>query len=176
MKGFEYEKKYQLHDHQVQVFVDRILSLGPIKTYKTSSRDCYYYPKNLSHVLRYRYGEGKSEFTFKQNVEDSFSLRKELNIDLKDCDQKADIEGFITQLSYLVGPEIQKKIEVFDFPDSELCIYEAVSKAKKLVCLEIEAKNVADLTSARSVVQSYAAALSLKDSDEFLVNNFDYFH
>jgi len=94
LKGFEYEKKYELQESQIQVFVDRILSLKPIKTYQTSSRDCYYYPKDLSHVLRYRFGEGKSELTFKQNIKDSFSLRKELNIDLKQLEQKSDVEDF----------------------------------------------------------------------------------
>ena len=126
-------------------------------------------------MLRYRYGEGKSEFTFKQNIKDSFSLRKELNIDLKELDQKSDIENFVTELSYLVGPEISKKIEVFDFKDCEICIYEASSKDKSLICLEVEAKGASDLESAENIVQEYAQSLSLEKSDEFRVNNFDYF-
>ena len=175
MQGIEFEKKYQIQTNDWSSISGLVVELKPSHHFWTESTDFYYYPEDFACVLRYRFGENKSEFTYKSNVKGNFSLRKELNLFLIQENQSKEVSLFAEALGFKVGPEITKKIEVFDFQDAEVCIYEAKSSAKELCCVEIEAKNFDNIADAKEIVDGYEKKIGRELLSEIQINNFDFF-
>ncbi len=111
-KNLEIEHKYLLHsESDLRGLRNKILDLGPLKTFEVESVDFYFLPKKAKAssplILRYRHDRLKSELTAKTFGGDT-EKRLEINLPLENGNL-TQVEFFLEVLGFEKILKIQKK-------------------------------------------------------------------
>ena len=163
----EVEHKFIISEQMdVTLMQKRLKELGPIRHFTTAVRDIYFLCSDTgTKVLRHRYDSKIQQLTLK-SLSDDPEVRTEINLQLAiQQDQQRSIEAFISQLRYKQMGTIQKQVEVFEFDDCEVVIYRASNGAKKVRCVEVEARNFATITQAKAILLEYEEKIELHDKE-----------
>jgi predicted adenylyl cyclase CyaB len=159
----EVEHKYIISEQMdVTLMQTRLKELCPARHFSTAVRDIYFLCSETgTKILRHRYDSKLQQLTLK-SLNDDPEVRTEINLHLAtEQDQQRSVEALVSQLRYKQVGTIQKQVEVFEFDDCEVVIYTASHGAKKVRCVEVEAKNFATIAQAKATLSEYAQRIEL---------------
>jgi adenylate cyclase class IV len=159
----EIEHKYLVDDRfDVQGFRDALAALHPMRTKAMAVRDRYYLTvggRAGRYVIRHRFDAELHHLTVK-SIADDTEVRVEVNLDLGHHagDQHAQVEAFVAQLGVEWSGTIEKDLEVWDFPESEVVHYRASTGSRSVRCVEFEATRKTSVQEALAAVDRYERA------------------
>lgn len=148
-------------------FKSRAKALGPERTSAVDVRDTYYVIRGMpGHVLRHRKDNEIQQLSVKSVAQDN-ERRLEVNLDLDQAagDQLAAVEAFLGPMGILWSGVIEKKIDVFYFPDCEVVHYSASSGDRSVACIEFEAKDNVSEEAALETISRYESAFGFSGPD-----------
>lgn len=154
----EFEHKYLVEEgFDEEAFFARLRSLGNPVEKHLDVRDTYYtLPEKPAYIFRHRHDEEIQQFTVKSFGGDTRE-RMEVNLNLLNPgSQKQAVARFLEVFGEVNVFEINKRVDIFDFPDCEIVHYRAYSKGRTVRCVEFEAVGVGTLEQAEAVIFRYA--------------------
>jgi len=165
----EIEHKYVVDDRfDLRRFRDALARLNPIRTASVRVRDRYYLTeggRSRRFVIRHRYDAELHHLTLKALGADA-EVRAEVNLDLGHHagDQAAQVDAFLDRMGVEWRGTIDKDVEVWDFPDSEVVCYTASAGSRSVRCVEFEAKRAGSIGAALATLQVYERATGFGDA------------
>ena len=159
----EIEHKFLVSDQfDLARFRQAVAALGPTRTSTVSVQDRYFLTEGGSarrFLLRHRYDAELHHLTIK-SLEADNEVRVEVNLDLGHHagSQAAQVDAFMGHLGVIWRGELQKKLEVWYFPDCEVVYYEAATSSRSVRCVEFEATRKDSLPEALATVERFERA------------------
>lgn len=171
----EYEVKYLLEDHDdISAFFDYLRSLEGVLEKHVDVTDTYYRFAHLpERIYRHRHDHEIQQLTVKSYGGDTRD-RLEINLALENTgSQQHAMEAFLKSFGDPIAFGINKKVDIFDFPDCEIVHYIAQADGKRVRCVEFEAVGVPNWDAAQAVIARYAGPTGFLDRRRCEISLFD---
>lgn len=156
----EIEHKFVVDDNfDLEVFRDTLARLKPSKIRALRVRDRYFLLEGSAarkFIIRHRFDQELHHLTVK-TIDRDPELRGEVNLDLGHHvgDQKDQVEAFLGHVGIVWSGTLNKNMEVWYFPDSEVVYYEASTDSRVVRCVEFEAVRKDSVEDALATLSTY---------------------
>lgn len=144
-------------------FLGRLQKLHFQDSSEVQVADTYYVTKACpGYIHRHRYDAELQHLTIKSLTGDP-EVRLEVNLDLGHHrgDQREAVQAFLSPMGILWSATLNKLVRAYYFVDCEVVYYEASYQDRSITCIEIEAKNSANIMQGKQILRHYAEVLQL---------------